>query len=83
MLNYVKINETITDGLSYISPLVKDFYMPLLFILFSLILPAVVQVACDYLPYKTLTEKNNSVMWKVFFFLLLMIVILPSLGLTR
>lgn len=83
MLNYLKINDAITDSLSYISPLVREFYTPLLFILFSLMLPAVVQVACDYLPYKTLTEKNNSVMWKVFFFLLLMIVILPSLGLTR
>lgn len=82
-LNHFKINESIIDRLSQITPAVREFYAPLLYIIFSSMLPLLIQFTCDYLPYKTLTEKNNSVMWKVFFFLLMMVIILPSLGLTR
>jgi hypothetical protein len=81
-LNFLQISQTISAGLSHISPLFSEYVSPLLMVIFSIILPAFVVIACDYLPFKTFSDKNYSVMWKVFIFLLLMVVILPSLGLT-
>ena len=59
-----------------------EYFSPLLLIIAALILPVLVTTTCQYLPYKTISEQNHSIMWKVYFFLVLMVIILPSLGLT-
>jgi len=85
MLSYLRINDAISgvvSRISWFSPVFKEFYTPLIFNIFSIILPYFVQYACDYLPYKTMTQKNKSIMCQVFVYLLLMVIILPSLGLT-
>ena len=73
---------TITTGLSQLSPTLTAFVSPLLLVLVALILPVIVTFASTYLPYKTISEQNHSTMWKVFLFLILMVLILPSLDLT-
>ncbi|RWS16487.1 hypothetical protein B4U79_02323, partial [Dinothrombium tinctorium] len=82
VLSYVKIKDTIYTGVSHVSPLLSEYVGPLILVIASIILPTFVTLACQYLPYKTLSELNHSIMWKVFLFLVMMVVILPSLGLT-
>lgn len=54
----------------------------LLLIIASNVLPSIVTLASAYLPYKTISAMNHSIMWKSYFFLVLMVLILPSLGFT-
>lgn len=81
-LNYLKVTDTITTGLNDISPYLTEFFSPLLLVISALILPVIVTFASSYLPNKTISQHNHSTMWKVYFFLLLMVLVLPSLGLT-
>ncbi|RWS31737.1 transmembrane protein 63C-like protein [Leptotrombidium deliense] len=81
VLSYARIQETLYKTLDF-SPLLTEYIGPLLMVIASLILPVFVALACQYLPYKTLSELNHSIMWKVFLFLIMMVIILPSLGLT-
>jgi hypothetical protein len=73
---------TITTGLSQVSPTLTAFVSPLLLVIVALVLPVIVTFASTYLPYKTVSEQHHSTMWKVFLFLVLMVLILPSLDLT-
>lgn len=81
-LSFIEVTQNLKKGVSAINPVFSEFVSPLMLVFFSTILPTCVTIACDYLPFKTFASKNRSVMWKVFSFLLLMVVILPSLGLT-
>lgn len=65
------------------SPILTEYLSPLLLIIAALILPVIIAWTSTFLPYKTMSEQNHSIMWKVYLFLLLMVLILPSLGLTR
>ncbi len=51
--------------------------------LMTIILPTIVIFACEMIPYKTISALNHAVMWKVFVFLLMMVIILPSAGFLR
>ena len=81
-LNYLRLLDPISTRLNEISPLLTEYFSPLLLVLAALILPVLITFASTFLPYKTMSEKNHSTMWKVYLFLLLMVLILPSLGLT-
>lgn len=65
------------------SQFATEYLSPLLMVIASIILPSFVILASQYLPYKTLSDLNHSIMWKVFLFLIMMVIILPSLGLSR
>ncbi|XP_074598159.1 transmembrane protein 63 isoform X1 [Brevipalpus obovatus] len=82
ILTHLKIKETIDEGLKRMNPLAADYLSPLLMVIAAIILPSFVTLASRYLPYKTLSNLNHSIMWKVFLFLTMMVVILPSLGLS-
>ncbi len=51
--------------------------------LMTIVLPTIVIFACEMIPYKTISALNHAVMWKVFVFLLMMVIILPSAGFLR
>ncbi len=51
--------------------------------LMTIILPTIVIFACEMIPYKTISALNHAVMWRVFVFLLMMVIILPSAGFSR
>ena len=74
-----RVPGLITHGLS---PELAAYLSPLLLVLVAGVLPVIVTFASTFLPSRTLSQQNHSVMWKVFLFLLLMVVVLPSLDLT-
>lgn len=82
ILNKADWFGTLTTGLRNVSPTLTAYVSPLLLIMVALILPVIVTFASTYLPYKTISEQNHSTMWKVFLFLVLMVLVLPSLDLT-
>jgi hypothetical protein len=82
VLNYLRLLDPISTRLNEISPLLTEYFSPLLLVLAALILPVLITFASTFLPYKTISEQNHSTMWKVYLFLLLMVLVLPSLGLT-
>ena len=45
----------------------------------AVVLPAVVKGLTLLMPYRTKSEYNHAVMYKVYIFLILMVLILPSL----
>ncbi|XP_015787260.1 CSC1-like protein 1 [Tetranychus urticae] len=81
-LSVLKIQETIQTGLYAVTPFAAEYLAPLLMVIAAIILPSFVILASQYLPYKTLSDLNHSIMWKVYLFLIMMVIILPSLGLT-
>ncbi|XP_048246055.1 CSC1-like protein 2 isoform X2 [Haliotis rufescens] len=64
------------------SPLLVQFFPTMLLLLFSSLLPSLVYCSDQYLGHWTKTAEHHAVMRKTFIFLLLMVLILPSLGLT-
>ncbi|XP_014661822.1 PREDICTED: CSC1-like protein 2 [Priapulus caudatus] len=65
------------------SPVISEFLPTLLLWTFSAILPAVVAWTDRFLSYWTRSEQHHSQMKKTFILLIFMVLILPSLGLTR
>lgn len=61
---------------------VPELIGPLILVIAASALPAIVTLACQYIAYINASAKNHSIMWKVYLFLLLMVIIWPSLGLT-
>ncbi|XP_076331810.1 osmosensitive cation channel TMEM63C-like isoform X2 [Tachypleus tridentatus] len=66
-----------------LSPVLSEFFPSLLLWLVSVLLPAIVAYSDDFLFHWTRSSRNNAIMKKTFVFLLFMVLILPSLGLTR
>lgn len=56
---------------------------PFLLMLLAVILPSIVTFACQMIPYKTISNLNHAVMSKVYAFLVMMIIVLPSTGFLR
>lgn len=67
---------------SEIGSKVPELIGPLILVIAASALPAIVTLACQYIAYISTSAKNHSIMWKVYLFLLLMVIIWPSLGLT-
>ncbi|ESO83507.1 hypothetical protein LOTGIDRAFT_133162, partial [Lottia gigantea] len=64
------------------SPLLVQFLPTLLLWTFSAILPNIVYYSDQYIGHWTKTAEHHAVMRKTFIFLIFMVLILPSLGLT-
>lgn len=62
---------------------VPGLVSPFILVCASSALPAIVTLACQSIAYMNLSAKNHAIMWKVYLFLLLMVIVWPSLGLTR
>ncbi|XP_030372439.1 CSC1-like protein 2 [Scaptodrosophila lebanonensis] len=65
-----------------ISPLVSEFLPTLMLWTLSALMPVIVAVSDKWMSHYTRSQQNYSIMVKCFGYLLLMILILPSLGLT-
>ncbi|XP_041947940.1 CSC1-like protein 1 [Alosa sapidissima] len=76
-----KLNVTIP--FSYlISPTIKQFFPTLLLWMFSTLLPLIVYCSTKEEAHYTRSRENKVMIYKLFIFLLLMVLILPSLGIT-
>ncbi|KAL5008324.1 hypothetical protein ScPMuIL_013905 [Solemya velum] len=64
------------------SPVFVQFFPTILLWIFSALLPTLVYYSDQYVGHWTRTAEHHSVMRKTFIFLMLMVLILPSLGLT-
>ncbi|KAK9890089.1 hypothetical protein WA026_008899 [Henosepilachna vigintioctopunctata] len=65
-----------------ISPMLSEFLPTLLLLSFSALLPVIVAYSDQWMSHWTKSQQNHATMHKTFFFLLFMVLILPSLGLT-
>ncbi|XP_044741156.1 calcium permeable stress-gated cation channel 1 [Chrysoperla carnea] len=65
-----------------VSPLISEFLPTLLLCTVAALLPVIVTYSDKWLAYWTRSQQNYNIMQKTFFFLLFMVLILPSLGLT-
>ena len=75
-----KAEELLRKGIGKLGSTFTDFLSPFLMMILSIILPSIVNYACQLIPYKTISALNHAIMSKVFAFLLMMILILPSAG---
>ncbi|KAK3912707.1 CSC1-like protein 1 [Frankliniella fusca] len=64
------------------SPLLSEFLPALMMVSVAALLPVLVAFSDQWLTHWTRSERNHSIMVKTFAFLLFMVLILPSLGLT-
>lgn len=65
-----------------ISPLISEFIPTLLLLSLSALMPVIVAYSDQWMTHWTKSKQNHATMYKTFFFLLFMVLILPSLGLT-
>lgn len=70
------------DIIDKISPLFSQFFPTLLLLSMSAVMPVIVAYSDEWMSHWTKSKQNFSVMFKTFYFLLFMVLILPSLGLT-
>lgn len=82
-LEFVASKEKIDRGIGRFGSTLTDFISPFMLMMCATILPSIVTYACQMIPYKTISALNHAVMAKVFAFLLMMILILPSAGFFR
>lgn len=67
---------------SDISSKVPELVGPFILVIAASALPAIVTLACQHIAYVNTSAKNHAIMWKVYLFLVLMVIIWPSLGIT-
>ncbi|XP_050314173.1 calcium permeable stress-gated cation channel 1 [Anthonomus grandis grandis] len=77
-----QINQAHGDILNKLSPLISQFFPILLLLSVSALMPVIVAYSDEWMSHWTKSKQNFSVMFKTFCFLLFMVLILPSLGLT-
>lgn len=65
-----------------VSPLLSEFLPTLLLLSMSALMPVIVAYSDQWMSHWTKSKQNLAIMRKTFFFLLFMVLILPSLGLT-
>jgi len=80
VMEFIANQKSINEGIGKIGSTWTEFLSPLLLMLMTIVLPTIVIFACEMIPYKTISALNHAVMWKVFVFLLMMVIILPSTG---
>lgn len=71
-----------TDTINTISPLISEFLPTLLLWTLAALLPVIVTFSDKWLSHWTRSKQNYSIMTKTFGYLLFMLLILPSMGLT-
>lgn len=82
-LNELEYLKPIQEHITNISPLLVEFLPTLLLWTFSALLPTVVYYSdSTFIGHWTRTAEHHAIMVKTFIFLLLMVLVLPSLGLT-
>lgn len=64
------------------SPLLSEFFPTLLLWVMAALMPVIVSYSDQFMSHWTRSVQNHSIMRKTFIFLLFMVIILPSLGLT-
>lgn len=70
------------DIIKKASPLLSEFLPTLLLLTMSALMPVIVAYSDQWMSHWTKSEQNFATMQKTFYFLLFMVLILPSLGLT-
>lgn len=73
---------TVENELEKMSPVLSEFLPTLLLWTVAALLPVLVSYSDQWLSHWTRSEQNHSIMRKTFIFLLFMVLVLPSLGLT-
>lgn len=81
-LDTFSLTKNTTSTISKISPLVSEFLPTLLLWSLSALMPVIVAYSDTWLSHWTRSRQNYVIMTKTFGYLLFMILILPSLGLT-
>ncbi|XP_017463708.1 PREDICTED: CSC1-like protein 2 [Rhagoletis zephyria] len=82
VLNFLNTYALAKGNIYTISPLVSEFLPTLLLWTLAALMPVIVAFSDKWLAHYTRSLQNYSIMIKCFCYLLLMILILPSLGLT-
>ncbi|KFB46251.1 hypothetical protein ZHAS_00014252 [Anopheles sinensis] len=81
-LDTLSLTKNTTSQISKISPLISEFLPTLLLWSLSALMPVIVAYSDTWLSHWTRSRQNYLIMTKTFGYLLFMILILPSLGLT-
>ncbi|XP_078315028.1 mechanosensitive cation channel TMEM63B-like isoform X4 [Crassostrea virginica] len=82
-LNELEYLKPLQEHISNLSPLLVQFLPTLLLWTFSALLPLVVYYSdSTFIGHWTRTAEHHAIMVKTFIFLILMVLVLPSLGLT-
>ncbi|XP_005179121.1 calcium permeable stress-gated cation channel 1 [Musca domestica] len=79
LLNSVALAK---DKIYTLSPLISEFLPTLMLWVLSILMPVIVAFSDKWMSHYTKSKQNYSIMTKCFGYLLFMILILPSLGLT-
>ncbi|CAD7014866.1 unnamed protein product [Ceratitis capitata] len=82
VLNFLNTYALAKGNIYQISPVVSEFLPTLLLWTLAALMPVIVAFSDKWLAHYTRSLQNYSIMIKCFCYLLLMILILPSLGLT-
>ncbi|XP_060537131.1 calcium permeable stress-gated cation channel 1 [Cylas formicarius] len=76
------INIVDEEAIKKVSPLLSEFLPTLILLSVSAVMPVIVAYTEEWMSHWTKSKQNHSTMHKTFFFLLFMVLILPSLGLS-
>lgn len=82
LFDTLSMTKTTTATISKLSPLISEFLPTLLLWTLAALLPVIVTFSDKWLSHWTRSKQNYSIMTKSFGYLLFMILILPSMGLT-
>lgn len=82
LFDKLAMTKTTTDTINKVSPLISEFLPTLLLWTLAALLPVIVTFSDKWLSHWTRSKQNYSIMTKSFGYLLFMILILPSMGLT-
>ncbi|GFX84331.1 calcium permeable stress-gated cation channel 1 [Trichonephila clavipes] len=74
--------DKIKEGIAKWNATISRFLLTLVIWILSLVIPALITYSSEFLEYKTKSAMYRSEMRKTVFFLIITVVILPSLGLT-
>lgn len=82
LLDRLTMTKKTTTAINKLSPLISEFLPTLLLWTLTAFLPVIVTYSDKWLSHWTRSKQNYSIMTKSFGYLLFMILILPSMGLT-
>lgn len=82
LLDTWSLTKHTTDTIGKVTPLISEFLPTLLLWILAALMPVAVSFSDKWLSHWTRSRQNYSIMTKSFGYLLFMILILPSLGLT-
>lgn len=79
---YLSVQPKQNQPFSAISSTILNYISILVQISATAILPNLIVLISKSIPYENSGVKNHSIMWKVFLFLVLMVIIFPSIGMS-